>query len=277
MSYKTIMVCLNEVSSNDRLTDVTRLLAAKFKSHVKGLYVVPGVQIYAGVAAGMGPISYDGFRAYFEKQQPGVKQRFEAAMQKDSLPFDFQTVDSVNPNIANAIIENSRCADLIVIPSGSRNAEEGTINDGLVDMVAIGAGRPVLVIPDQGKFEFTADDITLGWNNSREAARAVYDAMPFLKAAKKVRVTCVDNKQRGTLPGTDIADTLARHGVKAEVQTIASNGSGAGSTLLQAANDAGSGLIVMGCYGHSRLAELVFGGASRHMLANVDRAVLLSH
>jgi len=277
MSYKTIMVCLNEVSSNDRLTDVTRILAAKFKSHVKGLYVVPGVQIYAGVAAGMGPISYDGFRAYFEKQQPGVKQRFEAAMQKDGLPFDFQTVDSVNPNIANAIIENSRCADLIVIPSGSRNAEEGTINDGLVDMVAIGAGRPVLVIPDQGKFEFTADDITLGWNNSREAARAVYDAMPFLKAAKKVRVTCVDNKQRGTLPGTDIADTLARHGVKAEVQTIASNGSGAGSTLLQAANDAGSGLIVMGCYGHSRLAELVFGGASRHMLANVDRAVLLSH
>ena len=277
MSYKTIMVCLNEVSSNDRLTDVTRILAAKFKSHVKGLYVVPGVQIYAGVAAGMGPISYDGFRAYFEKQQPGVKQRFEAAMQKDGLPFDFQTVDSVNPNIANAIIENSRCADLIVIPSGSRNAEEGTIDDGLVDMVVIGAGRPVLVIPDQGKFEFTADDITLGWNNSREAARAVYDAMPFLKAAKKVRVTCVDNKQRGTLPGTDIADTLARHGVKAEVQTIASNGSGAGSTLLQAANDAGSGLIVMGCYGHSRLAELVFGGASRHMLANVDRAVLLSH
>jgi nucleotide-binding universal stress UspA family protein len=277
MSYKTIMVCLNEVSANDRLLEVARTLAAKFKSHVKGLYVIPGVQLYAGVAAGMGPITYDGYRIYFEKQLPKVKEAFESAMRADGLAFDFQSVDSSQPDLATVVVDNSRSADLVIMASGSRKAEDGAIDEALVELVAIGAGRPVLVVPDQGPFKFSAENITLGWNDSREAARAAYDALPLLKSAKVVHVVSVDNKQHGSVPGADLADTLARHGVKAEVSKIASDGMGAGGALLQAANDAGSGLLVMGCYGHSRLTELVFGGSTRHVLSNLDRAVLLSH
>ena len=277
MSYKTIMVCLNEISANDRLLDVARALAAKFKSHVKGLYVIPGVQLYAGVAAGMGPIAYDGYRVFFEKQLPKVKAAFESAMQADGLTFDFQSVDSSQPDIASVVVDNSRSVDLIIMANGTRKAEEGAIDEGMVEMVAIGAGRPVLVVPDQGPFKFAIDDITLGWNDSKESARAAFDALPLLRAAKTVRITSIDNKQSGIVPGADLADSLARHGVKAEVSRVTSDGLGAGGALMRAASDTGSGLVVMGCYGHSRLTELVFGGATRHVLSNLDRAVLLSH
>jgi nucleotide-binding universal stress UspA family protein len=277
MSYKTILVCLNEIAANDRLLDVARNLAARFKCHVKGLYVIPGVQLYAGVAAGMGPIAYDGYRVFFEKQMPKVKEAFETAMKNDGLAFDFQAVDSSQPDLASIVVDNSRSADLIVMANGTRKAEEGAIDEGMVEMVAIGAGRPVLVVPDQGPFKFSLDDITLGWNDSRESSRAAFDALPLLKAAQKVRITSIDNKQSGMVPGADLADTLAHHGVKVEVSRVTSDGLGSGGALLRAASDAGSGVLVMGCYGHSRLTELVFGGATRHVLANLDRAVLLSH
>ncbi|MBL8894965.1 MAG: universal stress protein, partial [Rhizobiales bacterium] len=80
-----------------------------------------------------------------------------------------------------------------------------------------------------------------------------------------------------SLPGADLAEALARHGVKATAEGLKTEGVEAGHALLRRANDSGAGMVVMGAYGHSRLREFVFGGATSHVLAHLDRPVLVSH
>ena len=124
-------------------------------------------------------------------------------------------------------------------------------------------------------------DIVVGWDGGREAARAAFDALPLLKKAEKVRVVRIDPQKdpalRGSVAGADLAETLARHGIKAEAQGYPTDGLDEGQALMRCAEDYGAGLIVMGAYGHSRLAEFIFGGATRFVLTRMTRPVLMSH
>jgi nucleotide-binding universal stress UspA family protein len=86
-----------------------------------------------------------------------------------------------------------------------------------------------------------------------------------------------DASLKASVPGADIAETLARHGVKVETQGYPTDGLDEGQALLRCADDVGAGLIVMGAYGHSRLAEFIFGGATRFVLSRLNRPVLMSH
>ncbi len=145
----------------------------------------------------------------------------------------------------------------------------------------MGAGRPVLILPGSGEARLALDEIVIGWDGGREAARAVFDALPLLKAAKKVRVIHVgsqkDTGAKGIMPGASLTEALGRHGVTAEMQAFSTEGHDTGQTLLRCADDCSAGLIVMGAYGHSRLAEFIFGGATRFVLGRLNRPVLMSH
>ena len=121
----------------------------------------------------------------------------------------------------------------------------------------------------------------LCWNASREAARAAADALPFLKAAQKVIVLVVNPtvsaEGHGAEPGADAAAWLARHGVKVIVQRDVAPDADVGGVILSRAADHDADLIVMGIYGHSRMREMVLGGASRTLLASMTVPVFMSH
>ncbi len=123
--------------------------------------------------------------------------------------------------------------------------------------------------------------VLVAWNARREAARAVFDALPLLQQADEVKVVWVNPQAEGAapvdVPAGDICAALARHGVKCEATEVAHPRSGVGRTLLARAAEYGSDLLVMGCYGHSRLREFVLGGASRHVLEHMTIPVLMSH
>jgi nucleotide-binding universal stress UspA family protein len=121
----------------------------------------------------------------------------------------------------------------------------------------------------------------VAWNGSREAARAVNDALPILRGADQVEVMCA-NPDRGELgdadlPGADLCLHLARHGVKAEAQTLVASDLEIGDLLLSRAADHGADLIVMGAYGHARWREVVLGGVTRQLLEQMTVPVLMSH
>ena len=143
------------------------------------------------------------------------------------------------------------------------------------------SGRPVLLVPNKGKITATPKRVTVAWNGRREAVRAVFDALPLLVGAEEVNVLWVhperDQPDAGDLPGSDISTVLARHGIKCVVSQSAAADHGVASEILRQANAFGSELLVMGVYGHSRLREFILGGASRDMLAEMDRPVLMSH
>ena len=280
MTYKTILVSLNEVGRVPQLVAAAAKLGQAQGAHVAGLYVIPAVQVYPSVGFEAAPQVFEGNRSFFKDNAAKVRQGFEEAMRRDGLNFDFHQVDSRTPIIADEVTAQGRSADMIIVSATNPEEISGVERD-FVEQVVMGAGRPVLVLPFKGIADVSCDDIVLGWDGGREAARAAFDALPLLKLAKKVRVVRIDPQKdpglRASVPGADLAETLARHGVKAEARGFPTDGADEGQALLRCADDSGAGLIVMGAYGHSRLAEFIFGGATRFVLMRMNRPVLMSH
>lgn len=179
---------------------------------------------------------------------------------------------------SEAIIQESRAADLIVC--GPRKADQWGFHEHAdAGEVLMGAGRPVLVTPP-GLSRLDASSIVVAWKETREARRAVLDALPLLKRAKQVLIAEVcephdDDDTRARI--VDVAEFLSRHGVKASTAVRHAGRSSASAALLQVADMQEAGLIVAGGYGHARLREWAFGGVTRDLLAGVPRAVFLSH
>lgn len=276
MTYKTIVVSLNETGRLPQLLAAARKLGGAFKAHIRGVYVVPTAQVYPMVGYDAVPEIYDGNRVFFQTERDKVKAEFEAALKADGLQGAFVDVEGRTSQIATDVAEQARSADLVVLAASKADGSSGVETD-FAERVVMMAGRPVLLLPRDGDGSISFDEIVLGWDNGREAARAAFDAMPLLRLAKRVRVAGIDVAPKGNEPAADIAETLAHHGVKSEITHVVSDGMGAGDTLLRAANDYGAGIVVMGAYGHSRLTEFVFGGATRQALKKLDRPVLMSH
>jgi nucleotide-binding universal stress UspA family protein len=276
MAYRTILLCLNEVERASEIIAAARKLGVKFKAHISGLYVIPGVQVYPSDGMGMSAGVFDGTRNYFLDHLPKIRADFEAAMNADSLTFDLRVVDSSQPDVATDVIENSRNVDLIVV--SATNREKGnSVESDFVEQVVLAAGRPILILPFQGNAEIKFDAVMLGWNDSREASRAAFDALPFIKHSKHTKIVTVDISPGGPIAGANIAETLDRDGVKCEIVNVPSGGKNPGEILLLAAQDHGAGLLVLGAYGHMRLTEWIFGGATQYVLHHLDRPVLMSH
>ena len=140
-------------------------------------------------------------------------------------------------------------------------------------------GRPVIFVPYIQKAGMKTDRIMVCWDGSRTASRAIADAMPFLKKAKQVEIVIISSKpaKADELPGADLGQHLARHGINVGIKRITSPDSDVPSTILSYAADSSADMIVMGGYGHSRLREFVLGGATRGLLQSMTVPVLMSH
>ncbi len=122
---------------------------------------------------------------------------------------------------------------------------------GLPGDLVMMAGCPVLIVPYVGTFETGGANVLVAWNASREAARAVHDALPILQRANKVTVVTIEPGAAGRIPGADICTYLSRHGVRAEAHNVIPGELAIGDTILNALADHGADLVVMGAYGHT--------------------------
>jgi nucleotide-binding universal stress UspA family protein len=166
----------------------------------------------------------------------------------------------------------ARTSDLLVVgrPGGERGVMPETLEAALFD-----SGRPLLI---PGSAPLTMDTVAIAWKPTREAARAVAAAMPFLAAAGRVVILAVaedDESDRGETARLTVA--LRRHDVPAETHHIEAGRGSAADTLLGTASEISAGLLVMGGYGHSRLREFVFGGVTEHVIRGSALAVLMAH
>jgi nucleotide-binding universal stress UspA family protein len=141
------------------------------------------------------------------------------------------------------------------------------------------SGRPMLVVPYIQREGLKLDRVLVCWDGSRNASRAIADALPFLERAKAVDVLVVGKgRDRGDeIPGADIAQHLARHSLNVDLKRIVAADTDVANTILSYAADSSADLIVMGGYGHSRLREFVLGGATRGILQTMTIPTLMSH
>jgi nucleotide-binding universal stress UspA family protein len=175
------------------------------------------------------------------------------------------------------IAAEARAADLVVI---GREALPGdvyhTFDPGAV---IVACGRPVLVVP-RGTKSLQAPHVLIAWKDTREARRALRDALPFLEAAQNVTIATVaaqDFEEGAREQAADVARYLERHRIAAAPQIVISAGEADGHALLRLAEERNADLIVAGGYGRSRLSEWIFGGVTRQLLRASKVACLFSN
>jgi nucleotide-binding universal stress UspA family protein len=218
----------------------------------------------------------DRMRADATEAATPIEAAFRDCVRRNGLQGEWRLVEG---SPATMVALHARYTDLTVV--GQPNSYEPQDSDAVTVTTVMTSGRPVLAIPFAGDFPTLGERVLVAWNASREAARAVNDALPLMAAAKQVTVLAI-NPQRGIgglgdVPAADIALHLARHGIKAEAAHTVAKDISDGEALLSYAADIGADLIVSGAYGHSRARELVFGGVTRTLIAEMTAPVLLSH
>jgi nucleotide-binding universal stress UspA family protein len=151
------------------------------------------------------------------------------------------------------------------------------IMDDFPEYMVLNSGRPTLIVPYAGEFSNIGQRPVVAWDGSRAAARAVTDALPFLKLAESVSIAMFNSKlSAGEQVGAELVAFLGRHDIQAEV--IAKKTKlDIGNALLSLAADCDADMLVMGGYGHSRLREMIMGGVTRRILESMTLPVLMSH
>ena len=280
MAYKTILMHCNDKRRIHASLATTLGVAEKFQAHLLALSVVPPVAVVStGMPDGV-PIIIDEHCKLYREENSAMKEAFEAATRGRAVVGEWRDDDADAFGVGDRVLSYARAADLVV---ASQTDPEWPGSDRLdvAGRLAMESGRPVLIVPNTGLHERVGERVLVAWNARREAARAVYDALPILQRAKEVKVIWVNPQSEREfaqdVPAADICTALHRHGVKCGATERVRPRIGVGETLLACANDFAADLLVMGCYGHTRLREFVFGGASRHVLAHMPVPVLMSH
>lgn len=173
--------------------------------------------------------------------------------------------------------QHAHYTDIVVLAQGTGDDVPIGPSLNLAGDLVLTAGRPVLVVPWRGFGNPIGKRVLVGWNGSTEATRAINDALPILVKADAVKVITVGEDEGRHLPGAEIAQHLARHGVKAEADRAGDNDGSASASLLFEAKDFGADLLVCGAWGHSRMFETVLGGVTRDLLRSMELPLLLSH
>jgi nucleotide-binding universal stress UspA family protein len=279
MTIKTILVHLHDVHRSDRLLQAAIPIARAFDAHIIGISVVPPyVIIPTGESAGT-TVTIDEHREAYRVDMMQLKKAFNDATAGQTFNAEWREEDAGMSTVAAIMVDEARLADLVVISQRSVEWAQSNLFES-PERLALETGRPVLLVPNAGNINLPPKRVTIAWNERREAARAVFDALPLLRQAEAVNVLSLTTGRTNTvsdLPGAEICATLSRHGIKCEATTAQALAPDVGSEILRHAKAFGSDLLVMGCYGHSRLREFILGGASRDILAQTDIPVLLSH
>lgn len=287
MSYRNILVYVDNSPRAAARVEFALALAEQYEAHLTGLFVasppyitVAEPYMAAGAIAASSEIYY-GVRDLIERNAKEACAIFEQAAARYQHRKEYIEWRQQSGLTAEVLCLNARYHDLVVIGQHDSSAPVDGLRPDFPQAVVLGCGRPVIVIPYVGDFPAVGKHVMVAWNASREATRALTDALPILRRAQKVTVLTISpeisDAAHGEVPGADIAQYLARHDVKVEVAQVSAFSRDLGEVLLSTIADHDVDLLVMGLYGHSRLRELVMGGASRTMLAAMTVPVLMSH
>lgn len=274
---KDLVVFVDEREGSKNRIAYAAALAKRWRAHLIVTFIVPRLELnrHAGFAVGSGlSRMLDQHQGKVEQALQGVRNTFDVMVKHRSFTSEWRVSDN---EIGEELMLHARHASLAIIgPSSQAGGAETAL--GLSERIIFASGRPTLLLPADWPAERMVRRIVIGWNASREATRAIADAMPFLVEAEAVELVVVPEARAGgpfgADPGADIARHLARNGVRIELRQC--EGADAGSALLDTCRESEAELLVMGAMGRSRISEFVFGGAMRTVLETMNLPVLLS-
>jgi nucleotide-binding universal stress UspA family protein len=279
MSYKTILVHVDQSKRATERIKIAANIAIAENAHLIGA-AMTGISrfIYQDSAFGItGSIVATHIDSLNESAKRALSDFEEIAKSLGVLSYEKRLVDD-EPE--GGLVLQSRYSDLVVLGQTDPDEPLSRLFSDLPEYVMLNCARPVLVVPYVGRFNNLGSSVIVAWDGSMEATRAIKNAIPLLKKAKKVTVVVFNSQARydthGEQPGADIALYLARHDIKVEVSQQTTN-QDIGNSLLSLTADMASDLIVMGGYGHTRFREVLLGGVTMTLLKTMTVPVIMSH
>lgn len=284
MGIKEMLVQIDEAAPSEARLELAVGLARRHGAHLVGLHAVDTAPVAALGVGVMGVESGAALAGFLERVRDDavraaadLEARFRDRLRREDLGGEWRFVEY---GAADAVALHGRYADLVVLGQHDAGDPNGP-GWATVEAALFSSGRPVLVVPYAGRFPAVGRRVLIGWNASREATRAVHDALPLMHGAEAVTVLAIDPRGgsggHGEEPAADIARHLARHGLRVAAAQTTSGGMGQAEVLLNRASEFGADLIVVGGYGHSRVREVILGGMTRDLLRRMTVPVLMSH
>ena len=280
MSYRSILVHLDDSPRCAVRTEIAASLALAHEAHLRGLAPAGLVNL----PARMTPLA-SGSPNYLELAQAGLNERASALVREFEQRVRTIAVESFDGRVDEddtvpSLVRHAGVHDLVVLGQTDRSTSSATLDLAVPEQVLMHGGTATLVVPAVGRFERIGQNVAIAWNATRESARALHDAMPILRRARVVQLMCLeresDLRHVSRLQINDARDWLVRHGVDLHIHQEPVRGD-VGEALLSRADDLGADLVVMGGYGHSRMTEFLLGGVTRRLLAQMTMPILLSH
>lgn len=281
MTMKTILIPTERQENMSSALQTALLLARRFDSYIEGFALQPGISQFLAVDMG-GSIATESFRQESIEEAKKTKAMFEAFMQEQGVPRSSQAASGLSfswlddaPEGEDIVGSYGRVFDLIVLSrpdATSHGLHRRALESGLFE-----SGRPILLSPTSPPKQI-ATNVLIAWNGSTEQTRAIAFAMPLLQQAERVKVLTIPGGAGVPGPsGEQLTRSLQRNGIPATPLTVELDGRSTGETILATAASQDCDLLIKGAYTQSRLRELIFGGATRHILANATLPVFMAH
>lgn len=281
------MVVLLDGSARDGATLAAAVgLAQRHDAHVTGLCALEMLmQVDMSFALGGYPDlwSLPSFAQQVEAEARAkaaiIEINFRETLRREGVAGDW-LFETGAPTLA--VTRRAYATDLMILSQVDPDNPPPAAARTLIEDLLMNAGRPLLLIPYAGQFTSIGTNVLIGWTPTREAARAVHDALALIEPSAKVTILTAASPSSASgaepLPATDIAEHLARRGYAVTTaRTVVSDGLSPADVLLDYAADNGADLLVVGGYGHSRTRELIMGGVTRDLLRHMTLPVLMSH
>ena len=279
MQIKTILVHMTRSHDAGQLMEAACAIARKYNAHLIGMAAFSAMPPVPPLTI---PYTGDVIKEMQEaaaQAELALKKAFEAATHDAPFVSEWVRVKGLTSDLVGSVLDQARAVDLVIAAQRDPDWELGPVLD-FPEQLALESGRPIFLVPRKGQKDLAIEKVAIAWNGTRESARAAFDALPFLDAAKEVVILTVtdDGKPQETLtPATALAATLARHGIDTTITHLKSENAAVSQTILNETDKIGADLLVLGAYGHSRLREFVFGGVTRDLTNDSKIPLLISH
>lgn len=272
MSYRDVLAILMSAQEQQVLR-AAELIAGKTTGRVTALHVFEMPVMIADTGPGalaIWPQILEQTRADAAAERKTIEQSLKSLEASTEL----RALETPRALAGEWVGQQAMHADIAVMQTPRSDFSVAVFEGALFK-----SGRPVVLVPRARKGETLGENILIAWKPTREAARAVADAAPFINAAKNVTILTIDASPDGygQGPGRDIAAHLARDGAHVDVRNIAGQGRFAETAIVDEAKAIEADLIVMGGYGHGRLTEFVLGGVTRSLSRDCPIPILMSH
>jgi nucleotide-binding universal stress UspA family protein len=277
MAIKNIIVHVDNTAACENRINTAIELATRHDAGLTSIYVIPTYPMPTYYEA---QISLEILAEVDKSSQKSAKQ---AQHKYERMAGDAGLATKTiieEGDLISVLSEHARYADLILL--GQDDGDDPlNLGEALADNIVLEGGTPCLVIPCKPTKTQTGKRILVAWNASREAARAIKDALPVLKQAEYIELLSVDSAHlevgENTVQGKDIQAYLTRHGIAAGHYIEPDKDISPGDAILARVSETDTDMIVMGAYGHSRLRETILGGATRKILKQMTVPVFISH